>query len=146
MKPRLELVLLGFLALITFYSCTRSSSTTPYIEDDQHVFVPNDSLPPQLTIFTPNAYEVFGNGSQVHITGKVTDDYGLYRGTIRVVDDATGLALLHQPYEIHGLFQYNFSLNHIIAVTRPSNYTVIVSFEDHGSNSVTQSVKIMANP
>jgi hypothetical protein len=76
----------------------------------------------------------------------VTDDAGLYRGTIRIVNDATGFALVNQPYEIHGLLLYNFNIPHNTSVATSSDYTVTVSFEDHGSNSTSRSVKVKVNP
>jgi len=131
--------------LFVLYSCSKGG-TPESTDDGPHVIVPTDTLAPLLSIYTPTAFQVFNNGSQVSISGKVTDDYGLYRGNIRIIDDASGLALLNQPYEIHGLLQYSFTLNHTVSVTNVSNYTVIVSFEDHGNNSVAQSVKIKINP
>ncbi|HEV7779755.1 MAG TPA: hypothetical protein VGO58_00735 [Chitinophagaceae bacterium] len=111
-----------------------------------HVFVPSDTTAPEIIIFTPADNQVFSNGNNISITGRVTDDYGLYRGTIRIVNDANGFMLVNQPYEIHGILLYNFNISHTTSVSTVSNYTVTVSFEDHGLNSTTRSVKVKVNP
>ena len=76
----------------------------------------------------------------------MSDDYGLYRGTIRIKNDATGVMVLNQPYEIHGLTTYNFNINYNTSVTATTDYTLTVSFEDHGLNASTQSIKVKVNP
>jgi hypothetical protein len=111
-----------------------------------HVDVPTDTTKPGILINTPADNQIFISGSTINVSGKVTDDFGLYRGTIRIVNDATGFALVHQPYEIHGMLLYNFNLNHVASVIAPVDYTVTVAFEDHGNNSFSRSVKVKVNP
>lgn len=131
---------------VSVLSCSKGGETT----DDGGGGIPNnnpnDTKAPDITITTPVAAQSFTNGQVINITGRITDDYGLYRGTIKLVNDATGFALINQPYEIHGFLLYNFNLNHTVAVTTASDYTVTVSFEDHGSNVTTKSVKVKVNP
>ena len=131
--------------MLVIAACSKGGNET---EDSGgiHVVTPNDVTAPDITIFTPVVNQVFANGGIINITGKITDDYGLYRGTIRVVNNANGVVLVNQPYEIHGLLLYNFSINHTASVTAASDYTVTVSFEDHGSNSATKSIKVKVNP
>ena len=109
-------------------------------------YVPDDVTAPQVTINTPTTDQVFSNGATISITGKITDDYGLYRGTIKITDDANGYVVMNKYYEVHGLTTYNFNTNHTANVVAVSNYTVTVSFEDHGYNTRTSSVKIKVNP
>lgn len=111
-----------------------------------HINNPSDTVPPVLIINTPAENQVFANGNVIQITGRITDDEGLYRGSVRLTDDATGVVLKEQLYEIHGLRLYNYSVNHTAFVTVASDYTVTVRFEDHGYNAVTKSVKIKVNP
>lgn len=80
------------------------------------------------------------------MTGRITDDLGLYRGTIKVINDGTGIVLMNQAYEIHGQKLYNFNLNYTPSVAAASDYTVTVSFEDHGANTTTKSVSVKVNP
>jgi len=133
--------------MVSVSACSKGGNET----DDSgsggpHIVTPNDVTPPEISIFTPTVNQVFANGSTINITGRITDDYGLYRGTIRVVNDANGVALVNQPYEIHGFLLYNFNINHTASVGAASDYTVTVTFEDHGSNTATKSVKVKVNP
>ncbi len=134
------------LTMVVIASCSKGGHGTDDSGGGPHVVTPNDTTPPEISIFTPTVSQVFSNGSVINITGKITDDFGLYRGTIRVVNDANGVALVNQPYEIHGLLLYNFNINHTASVAAVSDYTVTVTFEDHGSNTTTKSVKVKVNP
>jgi len=107
---------------------------------------PNDTIAPVLDIFTPTPNQVFTSGNMITVTGRITDDLGLYRGSIRITNDANGNILREQLYEIHYQLLYNFNINYTPVVSTPSNYTVTVFFEDHGLNNVTKSVKIKVNP
>jgi hypothetical protein len=109
-------------------------------------YIPSDTTAPVITYYTPVADQVFANSSPINISGKITDDYGLYRGTIKITDDGNGLVVLNKPYETHGLVTYNFNLNHIATVSAITNYTITVSFEDHGYNTTSVYRKIKVNP
>lgn len=111
-----------------------------------HVNNPSDIIAPVLNVYTPTENQVFSNGNTIAITGRTTDENGLYRGSIRVINDENGAVLKEQLIEIHGLLGYNFAINYTASVTAVSNYTVTVTFEDHGYNAVTKSVKIKVNP
>ena len=132
------------MALI-FTTCSKGGTSTDDGGGGPHVVTPNDVTAPEVSIFTPTTNQVFNNGNVISITGKITDDFGLYRGTIKIVNDATGFAVVNQPYEIHGLLLYNFSINYTAAVTTATDYTVTVTFEDHGLNSTAKSVKVKVN-
>lgn len=132
--------------MVVIAACSKSGGETDDGGGGPHVVTPNDVTAPEISIFTPTVNQIFSNGSVINITGRITDDFGLYRGTIRVVNDANGVVLLNQPYEIHGLLLYNFNINYTASVAAASDYTVTVTFEDHGSNSATKSVKVKVNP
>jgi phosphate-selective porin len=138
---------LVLLAAAIFCACSKGGTTT----DDGgggiiHGPAPQDTTAPVLSISNPVADQVFASGSSFNITGTITDDYGLYQGYVRITNDATGFEIKKQGYEIHGFTSYNFTVLFTPAVTTASNYTVTVSFEDHGSNSITKTVKIKINP
>lgn len=145
MKLSLYTKLIGSLAIIALIACSKGGDGGDN-GGGPHVVVPNDTTAPGIAIFTPADDQVFSNGNTINVTGKVTDDYGLYRGTIRIVNDATGGVLLQQPYDIHAILSYNFNINHTATASSPSNYTVTVTFEDHGNNISSKSVKIKVNP
>lgn len=111
-----------------------------------HIPSPNDVAAPVLDIYTPAANQVFTSVTAINITGRLTDDLDLYRGTIKVINDANGDILKNQAYEIHGLRLYHFSLSYTPFVAAASDYTSTVSFEDYGYNTATKSVKVKVNP
>jgi hypothetical protein len=107
---------------------------------------PIDTIAPVLTINTPTSNQIFQSGNTINVTGLITDDLGLFRGNIRITDDANGSVLKTQDYEIHYVLSYNYNISYVPSVTVPSNYTVTVYFQDHGYNTTTKSVKIKVNP
>ena len=141
-----KLLLLTVILAALVSACSKSAGSG---EDDGggvHVVTPNDTTAPVLTINTPTLNQVFTTGNAITISGNVSDDYGLYQGYIRITNDANGFELRKQAYEIHGIKSYNFSLSYTPVVSVVSDYTVSVSFEDHGTNVTTKSVKVKINP
>jgi len=134
--------------LVLLASCSKGGSTSDNGGSVIHNnnTPPVDTVAPVLDIFTPSANQVFTSGNTINVTGRITDDLGLYRGSIRISNDANGSILKEQLYEIHYQLLYNFNISYTPNVTVPSNYTVTVFFEDHGLNSATKSVKIQVNP
>ena len=149
MMKRIVLHIFLLMAVVLFVSCSKSGGS---IYDGtgggggSHIDNPADIVAPVIEITTPSENQVFANGSTITITGKLTDDLGLYRGTVRIVNDANASLVKEQIFEIHGLLTYNYSTSYIATVSTISNYTVTVSFEDHGNNMSTKSVKIKINP
>ncbi len=143
MKRHSFFILLSLVTVLTIESCSKGGATT---DDTPHVVTPEDNTPPEIFIFTPTTSQVFTSGNVISMTGRITDDLGLFRGTIKVINDGTGAVLMSQAYEIHGQKLYNFNLNYTTAVTAASDYTVTVSFEDHGANTTSKSVSVKVNP
>lgn len=135
-----------FIITAAVISCSKGSAGGDDGNGGGHNVNPSDTTAPVLTISTPVTDQVFSGGSTISITGRITDDLGLYRGTIMVINDANAVVEKEQAYEIHGLLAYNFAIGYIPSVSTQTNYTVTVSFEDHGYNSTTKSVKIKVNP
>ena len=107
---------------------------------------PIDTIAPALNINTPTPNQVFTSGNVINVSGRITDDLGLYRGSIRITNDANGALLKEQLYEIHYVLAYDFNISYTTNVTVPADCTVTVFFEDHGFNSATKSVKLKVNP
>ncbi len=133
-------------SLITIVNLSCSKGGSGDVDPGNHINNPNDIIPPVITVNTPVPDQVFNSGNTITISGRITDDLGLYRGAIRIISDATGATVKEQLYEIHGLPAYDFNVNHVAVVSTVSDYTVSVWFEDHGYNAVTKSVKIRVNP
>src|ERR1700741_2956416 len=151
MKKQL-LYVLSALTFVLVVACSRGEG---FFDDgsgggngngNPHVYNAGDTTYPVVEIYTPVANQSCPSGNNISITGKITDDLGLYRGTIKVTNDANGEVLKQQQYEIHGFLSYNYTVNYTPQVSAISNYTVTVSFEDHGLNSTTQSVSVKVNP
>ena len=133
------------LGMVLVLSCSRSGNV-PDQPAGQHNEDPQDTIPPVITISSPAIGQEISNGASVSMSGTISDDKGLYRGTVRLTEDAGGTVLREQAYEIHGLLSYNFSLAHSVNVSAVTDCTVTVSFEDHGYNRVTRSVKCKLRP
>lgn len=131
---------------VVFNACSKGGATTDEPAGGPHVVTTNDTIQPVLEVYSPLTDQVFTNGNNISITGKISDDLGLYRGSVRITNDANGDLIKEQLYEIHGVRQYNFSVSHLVSVTAITNCTVTVFFEDHGLNGVSRSVKIKMNP
>lgn len=135
-----------YILLVTIFTACSKGGAAPADDDGPHVITPTDVTAPGVEITTPTADQVFVSGNTINITGRLTDDYGLYQGSIKIINDATGAVLKDQLYEIHGLKLYDYSLSYATSVTAAANYTITVSFEDHGLNRTTKSVKVKVNP
>ncbi len=144
----MKLSLIIFMAaIVSLMACSKGGGSVDDSGGGVHFTPsPDDTTKPVLDIYTPTINQVFTSGNNINVTGRITDDLGLYRGSIRITDDANGNVLKEQLYEIHFVTSYNFSINYTATVSVPSNYTVTVFFEDHGYNNATKSVKIKVNP
>jgi hypothetical protein len=138
-------VLIVVVASALLAGCSRSGSAMDP-NGGPHIINNNDSIAPVVEIYTPATGQVITTGNNISVTGKVTDDGGLYRGSIRITNDANGGLIKEQLYEIHGFQSYNFTLSHPLSVMAPFDYTVTVAFEDHGGNSASKSVKFKVSP
>jgi phosphate-selective porin len=145
MKTRFSIFFVLIAGIMFAVSCSKGGSSSG--DNGGHPTpAPNDTIPPVVTINTPTANQVFTSGNTISITGRITDDLGLFQGTIKVTDDATGTVLKLQQYEIHYILQYDYNVSYTTNVTTASDYTGTVSFMDHGYNTTTKSVKVKVNP
>ena len=111
-----------------------------------HVITDQDSIAPVVTINTPTANQVFTSGSSISMTGRITDETGLYQGNVKLINTTTGEVVKDQAYAIHGFRSYDYTVTFAPVVTSGSDFTVLVTFIDHGLNSASQAVKIRVNP
>jgi hypothetical protein len=148
MKLQFRIILFWIAAVMIVTACSKgsSSSTDHGGGGPNPTPSPIDTIAPSLNITTPASNQVFTSGSVINVTGRITDDLGLYRGSIRITNDANGSLIKEQLYEIHYVLAYDFNISYTTNVTVPSDYTVTVFFEDHGYNNATKSVKVKVNP
>jgi hypothetical protein len=129
-----------------FFACSKGGTTTDDGSGGPHIVTDNDTTRPVLTVTTPVTNQVYSNGAVINVTGSITDDLGLYRGSIRITNDATGEIVKEQLYEIHGVLAYTFNVSAMATVTTATDFTVSVFYEDHGLNGVSRSLKVKMNP
>ncbi|MEI9911180.1 MAG: hypothetical protein WDO71_16830 [Bacteroidota bacterium] len=152
MKRWLVAIYTGLAIMMSLPGCTKGGAGIGDVDggggggNSSHLDNPSDTIPPVVKIDTPVADQVYTTGSVINVTGKVTDGDGLYRGSIRIINNASGALLKEQLYEIHGILQYDFNVSYTASVAVASDYTVTVSFEDHGQNVTSVSAKVKVNP
>ena len=147
MKTRVHILLFLIAGVMFAVACSKGSSSFNDNGGGSHpIPSPIDTIAPTLTINTPTPNQVFTSGNVINVTGRITDDLGLYRGSIRITNDANNAILKEQQYEIHYVLGYDFNISYTTNVTVPSDYTVTVFFEDHGYNNAAKSVKVKVNP
>jgi Bacterial Ig domain len=136
-------ILFSFCVAITIIvvACSKGGTAA----QDSHISDFSDSTTPVVEILNPSDNQAFRSGDTIKIDGKVTDN-SLYRGSIRITNDANAAVILEQLYEIHGYQLYNFHLEYKISVSAASNYTVTVQYEDHGLNAGIKTVKVKVDP
>ena len=80
------------LVLLTgvLIACSKGVMTTDDGSGGPHIVTDNDTTRPVLTVTTPVSNQVYSNGSSISVSGTITDDLGLYRGSIRITNDVTG--------------------------------------------------------
>ena len=147
MKTRIHILLFLITGVLFAMACSKTGVSSDNGGGGPHPNpAPIDTIAPVLTVNTPAANQIFTSGNVINITGRITDDLGLYRGSIRITNDANALIVKEQLYEIHYVLAYDFNISYTTNVSIPSDYTVTVSFEDHGANFATKSVKVKVNP
>jgi hypothetical protein len=146
MKRSLAFLGLSGILLCALCGCDKGGAVADDSSNTNHYYAPNDSVAPVLDITTPVAGQIITSGNAINVTGRITDETGLYQGSIRIVNDANGELQKQQLYEIHGILDYSFNLSYTTLVTVPSDYTITVWFEDHGLNRTTKTIKIKVNP
>jgi len=132
------------MLLLIVSACSKTKGNSD--DDDHHNGGDTqDTTFPVMRIDKPLTDQVFISGDTITVDAFITDN-GLYRGKIKIVNDATGLVVDEKSVETHFFTSYNFVFRHKSSVTVASNYTVTVEYEDHGNNITTQTRKIKVNP
>lgn len=141
MKKRV-LLIFWVAGSIFFNSCSKVGSA----EDDNDTIDHSDNVFPNLTVIRPINNQVYNNGDTIYVEGEVSDEKLMYRGRIRLTDDANGFVLKEEFYETHIMQTISFNFYYKATVASVSDYTIAVEFEDHGLNRVTATYKVKVNP
>ena len=105
----------------------------------------NDDVFPTITVSKPTANQEYISGDSIIVEGKVTDDKKLYKGKVQIKNDAN-LVLADSYYESHFLQAINYRLAYKAVVTVPTDFSILVEFQDHGANTSTTTIKVKVNP
>ena len=105
----------------------------------------NDDVFPTITVSKPTASQVYISGDSIIVEGKVTDDKIVYKGKVQIKNDAN-LVLADSYYESHFLQAINYRLAYKAVVTVPTDFSILVEFQDHGANTSTTTIKVKVNP
>ena len=145
MKNYCNLRLISMLASVTFIllACSKvggAQAENPDLIDQ------NDDIFPVITVSKPTANQVYASGDSIIAEGTVTDNKIVYKGKVQIKNDANNLVMADGFYESHFLTTINYRVAYKAVVTVPTDFTVLVEFQDHGANVSTTTVKVKVNP
>ena len=106
----------------------------------------SDNVFPVINAAKPSANQVYRSGDSIIVEGNVTDDKKMYKGKVQIKNDANNLMVAENYYETHFLPDINFRLAYQAIVTAPTDFSVLVEFQDHGMNISAATIKVKVNP
>jgi hypothetical protein len=132
------------LAGLLIVSCSKVGSGPG--ENNPDAIDQSDDIFPTITISKPTANQVYTSGDSIVVEGKVTDDKKLYKGKVQIKNEAINFVMAEGYYETHFLSTINYRLAYKAVVTTPTDFSILVDFQDHGLNTSTATIKIKVNP
>jgi hypothetical protein len=137
-----------FVVIVSAVSVITSCSKVGAGEqgEDINVIDQNDNIFPVINATKPTANQVYTSGDSIIVEGKVTDDKKMYKGKVQIKNDVNNLVMAENYYETHFLTAINFRLAYQAIVTAPTDFSVLVEFQDHGANTSTATIKVKVNP
>ena len=106
----------------------------------------NDDVFPVVTVSKPTANQLYASGDSIIVEGKVTDNKIVYKGKVQIKNDANNLVMADGYYESHFLQAIDCRLAYKAIVTAPTDFSILVEFQDHGANTSTTTIKVKVNP
>jgi len=143
MKRYFYFIRMLVLANVILISCSKVGSPG---EEPLDAIDQNDDVFPTITVSKPTANQVFLNGDSIIVEGKVTDDKIVYKGKVQIKNDTNNLVMAVDNYESHFLQVINYRLAYKAVVTVPTDFSILVEFQDHGANMSTTTLKVKVNP
>ncbi len=131
------------LASVVLISCTKVGGPG---EENVDAIDQNDYVFPTITISKPTTNQVYISGDSIIVEGKVTDDKIVYKGKVQIKNDVNNLVMADGYYESHFLQAINYRLAYKAVVTAPTDFSILVEFQDHGANTSTTTIKVKVNP
>ena len=143
MKKDFLLTLLVVLTSVMIISCSKVGAGQ---QENLDAIDQNDDVFPVVTVSKPTANQLYASGDSIIVEGKVTDNKIVYKGKVQIKNDANNLVVADNYYESHFLQAINFRLAYKAVVTVPTDFSVLVEFQDHGANTSTATIKVKVNP
>ena len=131
------------LSAVVIASCSKVGAGE---EEDPNEIDQNDNVFPVINATKPSANQVYRSGDSIVVEGNVTDDKKMYKGKVQIKNDANNLMVAENYYETHFLQAINFRLAYQAIVTVPTDFSVMVEFQDHGANTSAATIKVKVNP
>ena len=144
MKVYFKFVSILILVSVIVISCTKVGGAAQ--EENPDAIDQNDDVFPVITVSKPTANQVYTSGDSIIVEGKATDDKIVYKGKVQIKNDANTLVLADGYYESHFLQLINYRIAYKAVVTVPTDFTVLIEFQDHGANVSTTTLKVRVNP
>ena len=139
-----------YLAVITFsagallLSCSKVGSAAD--DDNPNAIDENDNVFPVITVTKPAANQVYTSGDSIVVEGKVTDEKKMYKGKVQIKNDANNFVMAENYYETHFSLYFNYRLAYKAEVTSPTDFSILLEFQDHGTNISAATIKVKVNP
>ena len=129
---------------VLMLSCSKVGGSAD--DDDPAAIDENDDVFPVVTVSKPTANQAYTSGDSIIVEGKVTDDKKMYKGKVQIKNDTLNLVIADSYYETHFLQTINYRLAYKAEVTSPTDFSILVEFQDHGLNTSTAIIKVKVNP
>ncbi len=143
MKGYLYFIRILILASVVLISCTKVGGPG---EETLDAIDQNDDIFPTITISKPTANQEYTSSDSIIVEGKVTDDKIVFKGKVQIKNDVNNLVMADGFYESHFLQAINYRLAYKAVVTAPTDFSILVEFQDHGANTSTTIIKVKVNP
>jgi len=136
---------MGMLVLtsVIMISCTKVGAGE---EENSNMIDEEDDVFPVITVSKPTANQVYISGDSIIVEGKVIDNKIVYKGKVQIKNDANNLVMADGYYESHFLSAINYRVAYKAIVTAPTDFSILVEFQDHGANTSTTTIKVKVNP
>ena len=144
MKRFYNLAVITFSASVLVLSCSKVGSATD--DNNPNAIDESDNVFPVIIVTKPTASQVYKSGDSIVVEGKVTDEKKMYKGKVQIKNDANNFVMAENYYETHFSSFFNYRLAYKAEVTSPTDFSILLEFQDHGTNTAAATIKVKVNP
>ena len=143
MKSFFYFTVMLVLTSLIMISCTKVGVAE---EENLNTIDEDDDVFPVITVSKPAVNQVYMSGDSIIVEGKATDNKIVYKGKVQIKNDANNLVMADGYYESHFLQAINYRVAYKAIVTVPTDFSILIEFQDHGANTSTTTLKVKVNP